>query len=36
VLSNHPDSELGEDEDMVDEEDAVDELVEDMDQDIYD
>ncbi|KAF4969673.1 hypothetical protein FSARC_3119 [Fusarium sarcochroum] len=36
VLSNHPDSELGEDEDMVDEEDAVDELVDDMDQDIYD
>ncbi|RGP69937.1 hsp98 [Fusarium longipes] len=36
VLSNHPDSELGEDEDMMDEEDAVDELVEDMDEDIYD
>ncbi|KAF5706177.1 heat shock hsp98 [Fusarium mundagurra] len=36
VLSNHPDSELGEDEDMVDEDDAVDEMLEDMDQDIYD
>ncbi|KAG7410802.1 P-loop containing nucleoside triphosphate hydrolase protein [Fusarium sp. MPI-SDFR-AT-0072] len=36
VLSNHPDSELGEDEDMVDEEDAVDEMLDDMDQDIYD
>ncbi|KAF4435158.1 hsp98-like protein [Fusarium austroafricanum] len=36
VLSNHEDSELGEDEDMMDEEDAVDELVDDMDQDIYD
>ncbi|KAG8668801.1 Heat shock protein hsp98 [Fusarium poae] len=36
VLSNHPDSELGEDDDMIDEEDAVDELVDDMDQDIYD
>ncbi|CVK94034.1 hsp98-like protein [Fusarium proliferatum] len=36
VLSNHPDSELGEDEDMVDEDDAVDEMLDDMDQDIYD
>ncbi|GKU03387.1 hsp98 [Fusarium langsethiae] len=36
VLSNHSDSELGEDDDMIDEEDAVDELVDDMDQDIYD
>ncbi|KAH7182794.1 P-loop containing nucleoside triphosphate hydrolase protein [Fusarium flagelliforme] len=36
VLSNHEDSELGEDEDMIDEDDAVDELVDDMDQDIYD
>ncbi|CEI68665.1 Heat shock protein hsp98 [Fusarium venenatum] len=36
VLSNHPDSEMGEDDDMMDEEDAVDELVDDMDQDIYD
>ncbi|KAF5018530.1 hypothetical protein F66182_9488 [Fusarium sp. NRRL 66182] len=36
VLSNHPDSELGEDEDMMDEEDAVDEMLDDMDQDIYD
>ncbi|KAL6913109.1 hypothetical protein FSHL1_010792 [Fusarium sambucinum] len=36
VLSNHTDSELGEDDDMMDEEDAVDELVDDMDQDIYD
>ncbi|RBR12620.1 uncharacterized protein FIESC28_08577 [Fusarium coffeatum] len=36
VLSNHDDSENGEDEDMIDEEDAVDELVDDMDQDIYD
>lgn len=38
VLSNHPDSETGEDEDMdEDEEDAADELVGDnMDEDIYD
>ncbi|PHH87782.1 hypothetical protein CDD83_8398 [Cordyceps sp. RAO-2017] len=39
VLSNHPDSEMGEDEDMLedDEEDAVDEVVGDnMDEDIYD
>ncbi|RTE70531.1 Heat shock protein hsp98 [Fusarium euwallaceae] len=36
VLSNHEDSELGEDEDMMDEEDAVDEMLDDMDQDIYD
>jgi ATP-dependent Clp protease ATP-binding subunit ClpA len=36
VLPNHQDSESGEDEDMVDESDAVDELVDDMDQDIYD
>ncbi|PHH75378.1 hypothetical protein CDD80_2443 [Ophiocordyceps camponoti-rufipedis] len=38
VLSNHPDSEVGEDEDMVDDDDdAVDELVgENMDEDIYD
>ncbi|KAH7144010.1 P-loop containing nucleoside triphosphate hydrolase protein [Dactylonectria macrodidyma] len=34
VLSNHPDSELG-DEEMVDEDD-VEDLLEDMDQDIYD
>ncbi|KAF5001265.1 hypothetical protein FDECE_11019 [Fusarium decemcellulare] len=36
VLSNHSDSELGEDDDMMDEEDAVDEMLDDMDQDIYD
>ncbi|KAJ4310008.1 Heat shock protein hsp98 [Fusarium piperis] len=36
VLSNHEDSELGEDEEMMDEEDAVDEMLDDMDQDIYD
>ncbi|KAM5345464.1 hypothetical protein ACJ41O_011326 [Fusarium nematophilum] len=36
VLANHPDSELGEDEDMMDEEDAVDDMLDDMDQDIYD
>ncbi|KAI5459950.1 P-loop containing nucleoside triphosphate hydrolase protein [Mariannaea sp. PMI_226] len=36
VLANHPDSEMGEDEDMMDEEDAVDEMLDDMDQDIYD
>ncbi|KAF4510352.1 hypothetical protein G6O67_002245 [Ophiocordyceps sinensis] len=41
VLSNHPDSEMGEDEDMVedddDDEEAIDELVGDnMDEDIYD
>ncbi|RMJ05094.1 Heat shock protein hsp98 [Fusarium kuroshium] len=36
VLSNHEDSEIGEDEDMMDEEDAVDEMLDDMDQDIYD
>ncbi|KAM4055283.1 heat shock protein hsp98 [Hirsutella rhossiliensis] len=39
VLANHPDSEMGDDEDMMedDEEDAVDELVGDnMDEDIYD
>ncbi|KAF9773196.1 Heat shock protein hsp98 [Fusarium sp. DS 682] len=36
VLPNHDDSENGEDEDMVDEEDAVDEMLDDMDQDIYD
>ncbi|KND92201.1 Heat shock protein hsp98 [Tolypocladium ophioglossoides CBS 100239] len=38
VLSNHPDSEMGEDEDMdEDEDDAADELVGDnMDEDIYD
>lgn len=38
VLANHADSEMGEDEDMVDDEDdAVDELVgDDMDEDIYD
>ena len=36
VIANHTDSELGSDEDMMDEEDAVDELIEDMDQDIYD
>ncbi|PFH59866.1 hypothetical protein XA68_11758 [Ophiocordyceps unilateralis] len=38
VLSNHPDSEAGEDEDMMDDEDdAVDEVVGDnMDEDIYD
>ena len=38
VLSNHPDSELSDDDEMVDdEEDAVDELVgDDMDEDIYD
>jgi ATP-dependent Clp protease ATP-binding subunit ClpB len=36
VLSNHPDSEM-DDEDMDDEEDAVDEIAgEDMDEDIYD
>ncbi|KAF4974900.1 hypothetical protein FZEAL_8230 [Fusarium zealandicum] len=35
VLANHNDSEL-EDEDMVDEEDAVDDMLDDMDQDIYD
>lgn len=38
VLSNHPDSEMGEDSEMMDDsDDAVDELVrENMDQDIYD
>ncbi|RWA10380.1 hypothetical protein EKO27_g4715 [Xylaria grammica] len=38
VLSNHTDSELGDDEDMlIDEEDAVDDIVpDDMDEDIYD
>lgn len=36
VLDNHPDSEVGEDEEMMDEEDAVDEMLDDMDQDIYD
>lgn len=37
VLSNHPDSEMGEDEDMMDDDDdAVDEVVgENMDEDIY-
>ncbi|KAJ6787845.1 hypothetical protein PWT90_10449 [Aphanocladium album] len=37
VLSNHPDSDPGEDEEMIDEEDAVDELgAEEMDDDFYD
>ncbi|KAK7414371.1 Heat shock protein hsp98 [Neonectria punicea] len=35
VLSNHPDSEMGEDDDMVDDDD-VEEMLDDMDQDIYD
>ncbi|KAK7425004.1 Heat shock protein hsp98 [Neonectria magnoliae] len=34
VLSNHPDSEMGEDDDMID--DDVEEMLDDMDQDIYD
>ncbi|KAF5661673.1 hsp98 [Fusarium heterosporum] len=36
VLSNHEDSDLDDEDMMMDEEDAVDELVDDMDQDIYD
>jgi hypothetical protein len=38
VLTNHPDSEMSDDDAMVDEEeDAVDEIVgDDMDEDIYD
>lgn len=37
VLPNHTDSELGSDDEMLDDEDAVDELApEDMDEDIYD
>jgi len=36
VLANHSDSEPGSDEDMMDSEDAVDEMLEDLDQDIYD
>lgn len=36
VLPNHSDSDTGEDEEMMDSDDAVDELVEDMEQDIYD
>ncbi|KAI0879578.1 putative heat shock protein [Hypoxylon argillaceum] len=37
VLSNHTESDIGDDEDMIDEEDAVDDIApEDMDEDIYD
>ncbi|KAH6890417.1 P-loop containing nucleoside triphosphate hydrolase protein [Thelonectria olida] len=36
VLDNHPDSEMSEDQEMMDEDDAVDEMLDDMDQDIYD
>lgn len=37
VLSNHPDSEVGEDSDMIDDDDAAEEVApDDMDQDFYD